>query len=288
MSSRKSSKPSMKLELKKFDPKTIDADSVVVMIGKRNSGKSVCIKDILSYHKNLPIGTVISPTEIGSGFFGKFIPNLLLHDEYSPELLEKFVSRQKKLCAQINIDKKKTGSTNIDPRAFLILDDCLYDSSWMVDKNIRTCFMNGRHFKIFFLLSLQFSLGISPIFRCQTDYIFIFNDAIIKNKQRLYEHYCGFFETFDIFRQVMDQICVDYGCLVINNKTQSNKIEDKIFWYKAEMKDFKMCSDELWDLQALEDEKRERCYHDPNTEEDYNPNIISKSGNKINLNIIKK
>ena len=37
----------MKLELKKFDPGRIKSDSVVVFIGKRNTGKSYCMKDIL-------------------------------------------------------------------------------------------------------------------------------------------------------------------------------------------------------------------------------------------------
>jgi hypothetical protein len=59
----------MKLELKKFDPSTIKSDSVVVLIGKRNTGKSYCMKDILSYHKDLPVGVVISPTETANNFF---------------------------------------------------------------------------------------------------------------------------------------------------------------------------------------------------------------------------
>ena len=42
----------MKLELKKFDPTRIKNDSVVVFIGKRNTGKSYCMKDILR-HINL-------------------------------------------------------------------------------------------------------------------------------------------------------------------------------------------------------------------------------------------
>ena len=42
----------MKLELKKFNISTITDDKVVVMIGKRNTGKSFLIKDLLHYHKN--------------------------------------------------------------------------------------------------------------------------------------------------------------------------------------------------------------------------------------------
>lgn len=287
MSNKK--KPSMKLELKKFNPATIDPTSVIITIGRRSSGKSVLIKDILSYHKNLPIGTVISPTEIGNHHYEQFIPKMLVHDEYTPELLDKFMTRQKTLCDKVNAEKKKYGSSDIDPSAFLILDDCLYDNDWVKDKNIRSCFMNGRHFKIFMLLSLQYALGITPILRCQTDYIFIFNDSIIKNKQRLYEHYCGFLESFDIFRQVMDQICTDYGCLVINNKVQSNKVEDKLFWYKAKPTNFKMCDPELWDIQAIEDEKRMRMNLDKQDEDDdYDPNIINKGKGKININVKKQ
>jgi GTP-binding protein EngB required for normal cell division len=58
----------MKLELKKFDPACIKNDSVIVFIGKRNTGKSYCMKDILSYHQDLPVGVVISPTEVANNF----------------------------------------------------------------------------------------------------------------------------------------------------------------------------------------------------------------------------
>ena len=67
----------MKLELKKFDPTKIKNDSVVVFIGKRNTGKSYCMKDILSYNKDIPVGVVVSPTEKANGYFEKFIPILI-------------------------------------------------------------------------------------------------------------------------------------------------------------------------------------------------------------------
>ena len=41
---------------------------------------------------------------------------------------------------------------NMDPRAFLILDDCLYDNTLTRDTNVRSLFMNGRHFKILFMI----------------------------------------------------------------------------------------------------------------------------------------
>ena len=52
------------------------------------------------------------------------------------------------------IDKINAGDRSVDPRAFLILDDCLYDNTWAKDKNMRSVFMNGRHYKLLFLLKI--------------------------------------------------------------------------------------------------------------------------------------
>ena len=53
----------MNLNLRKFDIRSIKSDKVCVFIGKRETGKSFLVKDLLFHHQNLPIGTVISGTE---------------------------------------------------------------------------------------------------------------------------------------------------------------------------------------------------------------------------------
>ena len=53
----------MNLELKKFDITSIKKDKVCVFIGKRETGKSFLVRDLLYYHQDVPIGTVISGTE---------------------------------------------------------------------------------------------------------------------------------------------------------------------------------------------------------------------------------
>jgi ABC-type phosphate/phosphonate transport system ATPase subunit len=77
----------MKLELKKFDIRKIKDDSVVVMIGKRNTGKSFLVRDLLHCHSDMPIGTVISATECSNHFFKEMIPSIFIHDEFTPELI---------------------------------------------------------------------------------------------------------------------------------------------------------------------------------------------------------
>ena len=280
----------MKLELKKFDPSTIKSDSVVVFIGKRNTGKSYCMKDILSYHKELPVGIVISPTETANNYFEKFIPNMLIYDEYEPAIVKRFLERQVNINKQKNEQLKKYGSSEIDSRAFLILDDCLYDKSWPTDKNIRSIFMNGRHYKIFFLITMQYCLGLPPILRANIDYVFIFKNNLIKEREKIYNHYAGIFNNFDTFCTVMDNCTDNYECLVIDNKIQSNRLEDQVKWYKAKDVDFKLCTPELWSLCAIEKERKENTlfYEDEEEEEPYDPSVFLKNKNKIKINVKKK
>ena len=151
------------------------------------------------------------------------------------------------------IDKQSrvTGKCNIDPRSFLLFDDCMYDNSWVKDKNVRLLFMNGRHYKIMFIITMQYPLGIPPNLRTQIDYVFILRENYTNNRKKIYENYAGMFPTFEVFCQVMDQCTENYECIVINNNAKSNRLEDQVFWYKAETRsNFRIGARDFWELSA--------------------------------------
>jgi hypothetical protein len=278
----------MKLEMKKFDPRTLKDDSVVLFIGKRNVGKSFCMKYIMSFHQSMPVGVVISPTERANHFFEPWVPKMLVYDEYDENIVGKFLDRQTKITDQYNAEKAKFGRTDLDPRAFLILDDCLYDKTWPNSKNIRCLFMNGRHYKVFFLITMQYPLGIPPHLRANVDYVFIFRDNQIKNRERIYQQYAGMFPSFDVFNQVMDQCTENFECLVIDNKVQSNRLEDQVYWFKACENKFRLCSKELWDMQAMDEERRAMgLAAEPDEEEEYNPSVMKPKKNIPKIRVQK-
>jgi hypothetical protein len=232
----------MEIQLRKFDMSQIKDDKVVVLIGKRETGKSFLCKDLLHHHKDIPCGQVISATEAANGYYKKMVPPLFIHDEYTPAIISNILKRQRMMIDKIN------SNANIDPRLFLLLDDCIYDQSWVKDKNVRSLFMNGRHYKILFIITMQYALGIPPNLRTNVDFIFILRENFVNNRKRLYEHYAGMFPTFEMFCQVMDQCTENFECLVINNNAKSNKLEDQVFWYKAsDHDDFRLGAQEYWD-----------------------------------------
>ena len=273
----------MTLELKKFDMKNIsfrpdeNKGPVIVLIGRRDTGKSYLVRDLLFYHQDIPIGTVISGTEAGNGFYSEHVPKLFIHDEYNSAIVENILKRQRTVLKQIKKEIEVYRKSSIDPRSFVILDDCLFDNSWTKDKMMRLLFMNGRHWKIMLVITMQYPLGIPPNLRTNIDYVFILREPYISNRKRIYENYAGMFPTFESFCQVMDQCTENFECLVINNNAKSNKLNDQIFWYKAEhQKNFKLGSKEFWELSKTIDSDDEDDMYDPNVRD-------KKKGPKINV-----
>ncbi len=247
LSNQTDNRPVRNLRLTKFDMSRIRDDSVVVFIGKRNTGKSFLIRDLLWHKRNIPIGTVISGTEGANSFYSQIIPSLLIHEEFNPSIVSKVLQRQQILTKQMMKDKEQKGGTQIDRRNFFIMDDCMFDNKWVTDKFIRSLFMNGRHYGILYILALQYVMGIPPVLRGNVDYVFILRENLVGNRKKIYEQFAGIFPTFEFFCQIMDQCTENYECLVIHNGSQSNRLEDCVFWYKAEPHpDFKIGPRELW------------------------------------------
>ena len=222
---------------------------MIVIIGKKDTGKSFLVRDILFHTQDCyPIGTVISGTEVANEFFQHMVPSKLIHDKYKPEIVTNVIRRQLALKQSRNKARAGAGgSPSIDPRAFLILDDCLYDASWIKEESTRYVFMNGRHVDLTTMITMQYPLGITPNLRTNVDFVFILRENILGNRRRIYENYAGMFPTFDMFCQFMDQCTENFECLVICNNVSSNKLEDQVFWYKAsDHPPFKLCAPSLW------------------------------------------
>ena len=276
----------MNLELKKFDMKSISfkpnetKGPVVVLIGRRDTGKSFLVRDLLFYHQDIPIGTVISGTEEGNGFYGKLVPKLFIHNEYNTVIIENILKRQRQVLKQIKKEVESFKKSTIDPRTFVILDDCLYDATWAKDKLMRLLFMNGRHWKIMLIITMQYPLGIPPTLRTNIDYVFILREPYIANRKRIYENYAGMFPTFESFSQVMDQCTENYECLVINNNSKSNKLQEQVFWYKADShNDFKLGSKEFWEMS--------KQINSDDEDEQYDPNNVKKRGSGPKISVKK-
>ena len=105
--------------IRKFDMKMIPQDAVCVFIGRRRTGKSTLVRDLLFHHQEMPLGTVISGTEESNQFYKKLIPPLFIHGDYSPVIIANFCKRQKMIMQKINKEVEAYGQAKTDPPKLL-------------------------------------------------------------------------------------------------------------------------------------------------------------------------
>ena len=224
------------LPIREFKLESMCENPAIVMIAKRASGKSWVCRSILKHFKDIPVGIIIAPTEkmATPPFYSDFFPDSYIHYEYKSETIEKLLVRQD-IMIEKKIDRQSEGKELVDPRGFILMDDCLSKKgSWMKDQPIMELLFNGRHYQLMYMLTMQFPLGITPELRCNFDYIFLLKDDFYSNLKRLYDHYAGMFPTFDSFRLVFKELTSNFGSMVIVNRGACDNFLEKIFWYRAQ------------------------------------------------------
>jgi hypothetical protein len=232
------------------------------------------VRDIFYHHRDVPAGLIFSGTEQANPFFGDFVPDSFIHSDYNPGLIESVLNKQgtrvreTRTLARKTIEGVKTKLSHLprdslvkiskdgltsSNRFFIVLDDMLADaSSWKKEKTIQEIFFNGRHFNLFFILTMQYPLGIPPALRSNIDYVFIFNEPSIKNRKNIYEGYAGMIPTFDHFCNILDSCTQNHECLVIKTSGNSTDLKDQVFWYKAsEHEEFRVGHEKLWKYHNL-------------------------------------
>ena len=193
---------------------------------------------------------VCSGTEDSSPHYKRIIPSIFVYNKLNIDRIHDFIKRQK--IAKSNLP---------NPWAFLLLDDCTDDPKILNTPLFHEIFKNGRHWKMFFILSLQYALDIKPAIRTNIDGTFILKESNRSNRKTLWEHYAGIIPDFGLFNALMDQLTEDYTALYIHNAGQSTNWEDCVFWYKAKATpNFRMGSDDYW---SFHQQRMDENYTDP-------------------------
>ena len=134
------------LQLNKFDMNWLVRDENgnymnprIAIIAKSGSGKSWIIREILHHIRDIPCGIVIAPTDKMNGFYNDFFPLSFIYHEYNENIIPKVLIRQRKILEK-NKNRVKKTKKKIDPRSFLIMDDCMSSKHlWLKDPEKADC-----------------------------------------------------------------------------------------------------------------------------------------------------
>lgn len=215
------------LSIREFNMDDMPINSSILIIGKRRSGKSWIMRNLIEHYKNIPGGAVISPMDQLSWFYKFFFPDLYIHYDTKGNIMKKVLLRQRLMMQNEKEDK------SIDPSGFLVMDDCLSQmKSWARDQTIREILMNARDYKLTYLLSMQTPIGIPTDLRLNLDYVFLLKEDSSINRKKLYNNYASLFPTFESFDKVFTECTKDFGCMIIANNVATT-IQEKVFRFKA-------------------------------------------------------
>lgn len=236
-----------KFNLNKFNMQWVEDNATIMMLGKRNTGKSYLLKDLLYYHQDIPSCVVVCPTESSNKFYSNFVPDLFIFEDYEEEIVRYFNMRQRFVKSEFLKEIKEFGTSTIDGRSILILDDCLYDDKWIRSSNIRWMFMNGRHSDGMFIMTSQAPMGIPPSLRNNLDYVFILRNNIDTERQKIYKNYASVIPDYNMFCKILNSCTEDYKCLVVHVSSKSNDLRECVYWYRAtEHEEFSLGSKDYW------------------------------------------
>ena len=78
-----------------FDMSKIADDAVVVAIGRRGSGKTTVITDLLYHKRHFQWGVVMTGTEANTEHYKQFIPELFIYDGFRQDILDALITSTK-------------------------------------------------------------------------------------------------------------------------------------------------------------------------------------------------
>lgn len=212
------------IAVKKFDPVTgMPEHTTILVVAKRRSGKSVLVRDLLRrLRSRYYAAMVMSGTEISNHFYSDFVPKTFIYYHLDEAALERLIQNQRRM---INKGQPKN--------VVVVLDDLGFDKKSFNRPVLRNLMMNGRHWRITLIMCLQYMLDISPSVRSQVDVFITLKENFFREK--LYKTFFNFLPNLGTFNQIMDHCTENYGALILNNSSNSNDLQDILFWYRAQL-----------------------------------------------------
>ncbi|AVK75491.1 hypothetical protein pqer_cds_1069 [Pandoravirus quercus] len=211
------------LALRKFNHAEHKHGRINLVVGKRGTGKSVLLKDLLCSNGNQwDVVVGMSPTPESQDMLREMFPASCIHDGYDAAVVGRIVSAAHAVC-----------TAGFHPRILLVLDDCMFDSGILKSKEMRDIHMNSRHLGIELYNVVSYVMDIPKAIRSQIDYVFAMREPQRAYRENLYKNFFGIFPTYGEFTSAFDACTENFGCIVVDNTARFNAIEDAVFWYRG-------------------------------------------------------
>lgn len=235
------------LSLKRFPIKDMPDNATCVMAAMSSGGKTTLGLELLWYKRHLPAWYLFSESEGCSSRLSQTIPKLYTFPSVNLKKLEAIYNYQERKIAKYTRPRTEAERRAIpddelpleerfykNPCVGGYFEDCFGEKKVFLQKAVQNLFKNGRHRCMFSIIPCQYIIDLPPSCRKQVKYWFLLREDNKDVRKKLWEQIGNVCGKFEVFEHIMDYCTRDYGCVVIDNISKSNKIEDRVFWYRAE------------------------------------------------------
>lgn len=196
--------------------------ATIVIVGAPGTGKSNLLEYIVWILRDrYPCHKIFDESDEIDKRWSLFVHDLYINHEYNEKENEIYVSRQKKCI---------NDPVCVNSNAICITNDCSADTNIFKTKLINGKFKNGSRRWGIDCYGLQYIKDVPPSIRKSMSYAIIFREKNIEEREKVWKTLGGECGTKSDFFQIWDQLSGDFDFMVINKRTQSNNLEDMIFF----------------------------------------------------------
>lgn len=174
-----------------------------------------------------PVGRAFIGTEGAYKRFCEIMPPLFVSNRYDEEEEKSHIIRQK-TCDMEN------GKSHPSNYAINVLDDVSDDPRIYKTPTMRGLFKLGsQHWHQLLMVGSQYAIDMPPDVRKSVSYVAIFMEPEDQERRKLYANFGGLAGSYEVFCELMNQLTGDYTCLIFRKRTQTQNLEENVFYFKT-------------------------------------------------------
>lgn len=273
---------------KKYDPdpvtnKLFKPDATVVVQGRRRTGKSTFVTEMLLRRRRLYPKIFMFTGTKRNNYWQQYLPVHKIAEGLDDDLLGELIELNSARYEQWKIEWERTGKVRGNPLTLFVFEDLVAEKILRQAPHLETATMNGRHHGVPCYIMAQVIVGLTPNQRDNIDEWVFFrpDDQRTPNMIR---------ETFgDDVLEVAKRVWKDGRAFIINTAPRL-PIEERMFWYESDRDYIKqmthrnvvLCNKQWWGEHDIKEQKKRYPYKElPSTATligEFNNSVVNKDG----------
>ena len=216
--------------INEFRIEDIPLSCTIIAVGPPQTGKTSLIENFCYFHKHrYPVARIFMGTDAGHKKFCDIFHPLYVSNHYNEEQEKLHILRQRTCVIENGKDYPGNFAINI-------MDDVSDDPSIYKTKVMKGLFKLGsQHWNQLYMVGSQYAIDMPPDIRKSTSYVILFREPEELERRKLYANFGGICGGYNNFCDLMDQLTGDYTCLVFKKRSQSQNLEECVFYYRTQV-----------------------------------------------------